>query len=86
MERIVEAIEVPCCFAKNGCTEKMPYFNRGKHEKACQHGPCFFPEPGCGFMGPAAALRDHFTGHHKWPSMAFEYCAQFDLRLQTGPH
>ncbi|CAD6213807.1 unnamed protein product [Miscanthus lutarioriparius] len=41
---------------------------------------------GCGFTGPAAALRDHFTGHHKWLSTAFEYYAQFDLRLQPGPH
>jgi hypothetical protein len=31
MERVVEAIEAPCCFAKNGCTEKMVYFNKAKH-------------------------------------------------------
>ncbi|KAG0548392.1 hypothetical protein BDA96_01G162900 [Sorghum bicolor] len=86
MERVVESIEVPCCFAENGCTKKMAYFNKKKHEKACKHGPCFCPEPGCGFSGPAAKLPDHFTDCHKWPNTAFKYYVQFGLRLQPGPH
>jgi E3 ubiquitin-protein ligase SIAH1 len=76
----------PCCFAKNGCTKKIAYFNKKKHEKACRHGPCFCPEPGCGFSGPAATLPDHFTDCHKWPNTAFKYYAQFGLRLKPGPH
>jgi hypothetical protein len=59
------------------------YSNKKWHENLCRHGPCFCPEPGCSFTGPAAALQDHFTGCHKWP---FTDYVQFDLRLQLGPH
>ncbi|XP_066384917.1 putative E3 ubiquitin-protein ligase SINA-like 6 [Miscanthus floridulus] len=86
MERVVESIEVPCCFAENGCAKKITYFNKKKHEKVCRHGPCFCPEPGCGFSGPAATLPDHFTDCHMWPNTAFKYYTQFGLRLQPGPH
>ncbi|KAG2547183.1 putative E3 ubiquitin-protein ligase SINA-like 6 [Panicum virgatum] len=85
MERVVESIEVPCCFANNGCTKKITYFNKKMHEKACRHGPCFCPEPGCGFIGPAVALANHVANHHKWPSMKFKYFEQFNLTLQPGP-
>ena len=86
MERIAGAIEVPCCFAKNGCTEKMAYFNMSKHEKACQRGPCFCPEPGCGFTAPSLAIWGHFTRRHKWPCTVFRYYVEFCLLLQLGPH
>lgn len=85
MERVVETVEVPCCFAKNGCTKKITYFNKKKHEKACRYGPCFCPEPGCGFTGPAVALANHLITRHKWPFMKFKYFEQFSLSLQPGP-
>ncbi|KAK8444541.1 hypothetical protein SEVIR_9G154800v4 [Setaria viridis] len=85
MERVVETVEVPCCFAKNGCTKKITYFNKKKHEKACRYGPCFCPEPGCGFTGPAVALANHLITRHKWPFMKFKYFEQFSLSLQRGP-
>jgi len=65
---------------------RSPTSNKKKHKKACRHGPCFCPEPGCGFSGPAATLPDHFTDCHKWPNTSFKYFAQFGLRLQPGPH
>ncbi|KAL6637512.1 hypothetical protein ACP70R_025084 [Stipagrostis hirtigluma subsp. patula] len=86
MERVVESIAVPCSFTKNGCDKKIAYFNKKKHETECRHGPCFCPESGCGFTGAAAALLDHVTTHHKWPSTAFKYYEQFDLKVQPGPH
>ncbi|CAN6304192.1 unnamed protein product [Urochloa humidicola] len=85
MERVVESVEVSCCFANNGCTKKITYFNKKKHEKACRRGPCFCPEPGCGFTEPAVVLANHLATHHKWPSMKFKYFGSFDLSLQPGP-
>ncbi|OEL36209.1 hypothetical protein BAE44_0002773 [Dichanthelium oligosanthes] len=81
----VESVEVSCCFAKNGCTKKITYFNMKTHEKACLHGPCLCPEPGCDFTGPSVALPNHLTTHHKWPSTVFKYFERFNLHLQAGP-
>ncbi|KAL6894583.1 hypothetical protein ACP4OV_008681 [Aristida adscensionis] len=85
MEHIMESIVVPCSFAKNGCDKKMAYFDRKGHENTCRHGPCFCPESGCGFTGAAAALRDHFATHHKWPSTPFTYYKPFNLPVKPGP-
>jgi E3 ubiquitin-protein ligase SIAH1 len=86
MERVVESVEVPCCFAKNGCTKKIAYFNKKKHDKVCRYGPCFCPELSCSFIGPAVALANHVAIRHKWSSMKFEYFEQFSLSIQPGPH
>ncbi|KAF8684786.1 hypothetical protein HU200_044209 [Digitaria exilis] len=85
MEHVVESIEVSCSFAKHGCTKSIVYFNKKRHEKACRHGPCFCPETGCNFIGPALALMGHLTAHHKWSSKAFRYYEQVELRLQPVP-
>lgn len=86
LEQIVESMEVSCCFAKYGCNKKIAYVKKLEHEKECQHGRCFCPERGCGFTGTLAALRDHFSTRHKWPSTSFKYYTQFDIRVQPGPH
>uniref|UniRef100_A0A0A8Y551 RING-type E3 ubiquitin transferase n=1 Tax=Arundo donax TaxID=35708 RepID=A0A0A8Y551_ARUDO len=85
MECVVDSVAVPCLYAKNGCTKKIIYFDKKKHESVCRHRPCFCPDSGCSFTGPAAALLDHFTTHHKWPSKAFKYYEQFDLLVKPSP-
>ncbi|XP_037409400.1 putative E3 ubiquitin-protein ligase SINA-like 6 [Triticum dicoccoides] len=86
IERIVESILVPCPYAEHGCTDMITYYLKGEHKQACPHEPCYCPEPGCGFAGTTAALLDHFTSQHKWPTTVFKYYVLFDLIAKPGMH
>ncbi|KAF7020801.1 hypothetical protein CFC21_033853 [Triticum aestivum] len=86
IERIVESILVPCPYAEHGCTDMITYYLKGEHKQACPHEPCYCPEPGCGFAGTTAALLDHFTSQHKWPTTVFKYYVPFDLIAKPGMH
>jgi E3 ubiquitin-protein ligase SIAH1 len=70
MEDAVNRILLPC---KHGCGKNITYYDKEGHEKVCQDGPCFCPNPGCGFRGQTTALFDHFTNQHKWPADHFVY-------------
>jgi E3 ubiquitin-protein ligase SIAH1 len=84
MEHVVQSVIVPCYNAKYGCTEKVTYYQKEEHEKACQNAPCFCPESGCGFAGPIQVLLDHFTTEHKCPLTVLPDSATTSLRLQLG--
>uniref|UniRef100_A0A0E0JDJ1 RING-type E3 ubiquitin transferase n=1 Tax=Oryza punctata TaxID=4537 RepID=A0A0E0JDJ1_ORYPU len=85
MEPVVNSIVVACAYAEHGCPDKIAYVNITEHEKTCPHAPCFCPESGCGFAAAStAALADHFTALHNWPSHKFRYCQPFDLRFHPG--
>ncbi|XP_047088072.1 E3 ubiquitin-protein ligase SINA-like 7 [Lolium rigidum] len=84
MEHVVQSVIVPCYNAEYGCTEKVTYYQKEEHEKACQNAPCFCPESGCGFDGPIQVLLDHFTTEHKCPLTVVPDSARTSLRLQLG--
>ncbi|CAN7087023.1 unnamed protein product [Brassica oleracea var. botrytis] len=56
MERVVEAIIVPCPNAKHGCTEKFSYGKEIAHEKECGFALCYCPTPNCKYTGVGAWL------------------------------
>uniref|UniRef100_A0A8R7PMZ2 SIAH-type domain-containing protein n=1 Tax=Triticum urartu TaxID=4572 RepID=A0A8R7PMZ2_TRIUA len=59
MERLMESVAVPCSNAKYGRTEKLTYYQKDEHEKACPNTPCFCPGSSCSFAGATDALLDH---------------------------
>ncbi|XP_010415205.1 PREDICTED: E3 ubiquitin-protein ligase SINA-like 2 [Camelina sativa] len=64
MERVVEAVIVPCPNAKLGCTEKFSYGKELAHEKKCRFALCYCPEPGCDFSGVYKDLYSHYYANH----------------------
>ncbi|KAF8765995.1 hypothetical protein HU200_007930 [Digitaria exilis] len=67
MERVVDAIRVPCPHAAHGCTHRPPYHGRDAHSLSCQHKPCHCPDEACVFAGSPAALAGHLAAAHSWP-------------------
>ncbi|CAM0879751.1 unnamed protein product [Alopecurus aequalis] len=83
MDDTISSILLPC---KHGCDENIAYYRKEGHEKVCREGPCFCPEPDCGFRRQTAQLFDHFTTHHSWPATRFEEHRPFDLPARPGIH
>ncbi|XP_013590467.1 PREDICTED: LOW QUALITY PROTEIN: E3 ubiquitin-protein ligase SINA-like 2 [Brassica oleracea var. oleracea] len=65
MERVVEAIIVPCPNAKHGCTEKFSYGKEIAHEKECGFALCYCPTPNCKYTGVYKDLYSHYYANHK---------------------
>ncbi|CAM0878983.1 unnamed protein product [Alopecurus aequalis] len=86
VEHIVQAVTVPRSNAKYGCVEKVAYYKKEEHEKVCQNAPCFCPESGCGFAGPAMTLLDHLTTKHRCASTHLTYCKSVPLCVKPGLH
>jgi E3 ubiquitin-protein ligase SIAH1 len=82
----MESVMVPCSNTKYGCTQKITYYQEEEHEKVCPNIPCFCPESSCGFGGSTAALLDHFTSQHKWPSTTIKYARDVKFCVQPGLH
>ncbi|KAL0701295.1 hypothetical protein Bca4012_057417 [Brassica carinata] len=64
MERVVEAIIVPCPNAKHGCTEKFSYGKVSVHEKECSFVLCYCPARGCNYSGLYKDLYRHYDANH----------------------
>ncbi|XP_013699285.2 E3 ubiquitin-protein ligase SINA-like 2 isoform X1 [Brassica napus] len=60
MERVVEAIIVPCPNAKHGCTEMFSYGKELVHEKECSFALCYCPRRGCNYAGLCKDLYRHY--------------------------
>ncbi|KAF8100009.1 hypothetical protein N665_0233s0011 [Sinapis alba] len=71
MERIVEAVTVPCPNAKHGCTEKFSYGKELAHEKECTFALCYCPSPNCNYAGVYKDLYSHYDANHKDTSKRF---------------
>lgn len=68
MEKMVDAVRVPCPHAAHGCGDRPAYHDRERHARECARAPCRCPA--CGFAGPAAALAEHAIAAHGWPCAA----------------
>ncbi|EOA35546.1 hypothetical protein CARUB_v10020752mg [Capsella rubella] len=64
MERVLEAVFVPCPNAKHGCTEKFSYGKELVHEKDCNFSLCYCPAPNCNYTGMYKDLYSHFYANH----------------------
>ncbi|ESQ28691.1 hypothetical protein EUTSA_v10018712mg [Eutrema salsugineum] len=65
MERIVEAIMVPCPNAKHGCTEKLSYGKELVHVKECSFSLCYCPAPNCNYSGVYKDIYSHYDANHR---------------------
>ncbi|CAM0878833.1 unnamed protein product [Alopecurus aequalis] len=81
IDAFVCAAKVPCAYRGFGCDSFVVYHQVEQHKRACQHAPCLCPEPGCGFKGSPAALRDHFAAGHSRPVFAVRYGRPWNLSL-----
>nr|CAB3463969.1 unnamed protein product [Digitaria exilis] len=72
MERVVDAIRVPCPHAAHGCTHRPSYHARDAHAVACPHAPCHCPGDACVFAGSPEALAGHLAAAHSWPCTAVD--------------
>ncbi|KAG2321521.1 hypothetical protein Bca4012_057413 [Brassica carinata] len=71
MERLVEAIIVPCPNAKHGCTENFSYGKELDHEKECGFALCYCPEPDCNYSGLCNYLYRHHYVNHSGSRLSF---------------
>ncbi|CAH8363859.1 unnamed protein product [Eruca vesicaria subsp. sativa] len=67
MERVVEAVMVPCPNAKHGCTEKFSYGKELVHVKQCSFALCYCPAPGCNYAGLCNDLYRHYYANNCRP-------------------
>ncbi|CAA7019545.1 unnamed protein product [Microthlaspi erraticum] len=65
MERVVEAIIVPCPNTKHGCPEKFSYGEELVHEKQCGFALCHCPERSCKYAGVYKDLYLHYNDNHR---------------------
>ncbi|EOA34348.1 hypothetical protein CARUB_v10021872mg [Capsella rubella] len=69
MERVVEAVFVPCSNAKHGCTEKFSYGKELRrasfHEKECIFTSFYCPTPDCNYSGMYKELYSHYKANHQ---------------------
>ncbi|TVU22151.1 hypothetical protein EJB05_31833 [Eragrostis curvula] len=88
-------LRVPCIFEPYGCKRVVPYSSsRGGggradgHAGACDHAPCFCPEPGCGFLCAPRALAAHLADEHAsaWPPVDEVAYSTPRLFLVPVPH
>ncbi|VAH71289.1 unnamed protein product [Triticum turgidum subsp. durum] len=86
MERLMESVMVACSNAKHGCAEKLTYYQKEEHEKACPSAPCFCPVSSCSFAGPTDALLEHCASQHKWPCTTIKYSEDVNFSLEPGLH
>jgi E3 ubiquitin-protein ligase SIAH1 len=89
MERVVQSVEVPCRFAKNGCTEKIVLLQQEMAREFVSARAMLLPRARLQLHRASGGTAGPF---HRLPQVAvhgvrdFEYYVQFDLRLQLGPH
>ncbi|KAG2321526.1 hypothetical protein Bca52824_014739 [Brassica carinata] len=78
MERIVQAIIVPCPNAKHGCTDQFSYGKELAHEKECIFALCYCPAPDCNYSGLCNDLYRHYHANHhgSWESFSCTYEGQ----------
>ncbi|KAL6627519.1 hypothetical protein ACP70R_031245 [Stipagrostis hirtigluma subsp. patula] len=76
---------VPCTYAEYGCRRFVPYFEAADHGGACEHAPCFCPEPGCFLVSAPRALGAHLAVDHSWPHGEVPYGVAFQLAVPVPP-
>ncbi|XP_019100921.1 PREDICTED: E3 ubiquitin-protein ligase SINA-like 2 [Camelina sativa] len=64
MEKVVQAIFVPCPNLKHGCTERFSYGKDLIHEKKCVFAMCYCPQPNCNYRGVCNDLYIHYNANH----------------------
>ncbi|EOA34180.1 hypothetical protein CARUB_v10021683mg [Capsella rubella] len=80
LEKVVEAVIVPCGNAKHGCLEKLSYCKKLAHEKVCDSYVLHCPAPECNYSAFHLDLYRHYTSCHKASSSRFR-CGQYDDAL-----
>ncbi|XBI23739.1 hypothetical protein VPH35_048916 [Triticum aestivum] len=81
LDAVVGATKVPCAYRDFGCDRFLVYHGAAEHKRVCPWMPCSCPQPGCGFLGPPAALLDHCSAEHSRPIIQVRYGRPWTLSL-----
>lgn len=67
LEKVAEALELPCKYNSLGCPEIFPYYSKVKHEFQCNFRPYNCPYAGseCSVVGDIPILVTHLRDDHK---------------------
>eukprot|EP00271_Cylindrocystis_brebissonii_P013157 TRINITY_DN32768_c0_g1_i1.p1 TRINITY_DN32768_c0_g1~~TRINITY_DN32768_c0_g1_i1.p1 ORF type:complete len:327 (-),score=42.27 TRINITY_DN32768_c0_g1_i1:1030-2010(-) len=67
LEKVAEALELPCRHHSFGCTEILPYYTKLRHEAACNFRPYTCPYAGseCTVTGDIPFLVAHLRDEHR---------------------
>ncbi|GAB2240286.1 hypothetical protein Droror1_Dr00020804 [Drosera rotundifolia] len=86
IEKVIESLKAPCCYAEYGCKTVMSYCRKHEHEKACTHAPCSCPFRECLFKGIVSTLSQHLTLQHSDSVIHFSYNLLFPVAAKLHYH
>lgn len=81
IEKVIESVQVSCCYFRYGCRELTSYCKKLEHEKHCIFAPCACPFPDCFFQGSPRRLSRHLCKEHVNHVIRFRYNSAFSVSL-----
>ncbi|XP_023633444.1 E3 ubiquitin-protein ligase SINA-like 11 [Capsella rubella] len=84
MEKVLEAVFVPCRNAEFGCTNSFSYGKVSSHEKECKYSHCSCPNLECSYNGPYNSIYSHFMCNHLYESMTCSFRSSALVRINVN--
>ncbi|XP_078150463.1 uncharacterized protein LOC144545774 [Carex rostrata] len=81
LEKILEAVYVPCTYAYYGCREPVSYSQRQVHTDTCEFGLSLCPIPGCAHKAFPGEWWEHFKKDHRDPGIYYSYGNSNNIRF-----
>ncbi|KAK4602028.1 hypothetical protein RGQ29_011201 [Quercus rubra] len=81
IEKVLEAVKIPCQNSKYGCKEVVSYSRKSDHEKTCIYAPCSCPLSHCKFIASSKQIYVHFSSKHTNSAIGFKYDSNFSVSL-----
>ena len=83
IEKVLEAVKIPCQNSKYGCKEVVTYSRKSDHEMTCIYAPCSCPLSHCKFIDSSKQLYLHFSSKHTNSATRFLYDSIFSVSLNV---
>ncbi|CAK8538094.1 unnamed protein product [Lathyrus sativus] len=84
IENILQFTLMSCPNEKYGCTEKISFGGKRKHEEECIYAPCYCPLPDCDFVALSELFSNHFSHRHGDSLIKFSYGRSFIVSLKSN--
>ncbi|KAL3846260.1 hypothetical protein ACJIZ3_003663 [Penstemon smallii] len=86
LEKVAEALQLPCKYQNLGCRDLFPYYNKLKHEKRCSFRPyiCPYASSECSVTGDIPYLVDHIKEDHSVD--VHDGCTFNHRYVKSNPH
>ncbi|XP_057524729.1 E3 ubiquitin-protein ligase SINA-like 10 [Amaranthus tricolor] len=82
IEKVIESVQVSCCYLRYGCKETINYCRKHEHEEKCLYAPCLCPFRDCLFRGSSKRLTNHMRKEHAGRVIRFRYNSIFSISPQ----